>query len=364
MPKVSIVTPSYNHVAFAAERVESILGQSFTDWEWLIIDDASTDGSPDVLERLTSQHPRVRVLVNESNQGMGGTVEKAIALTDGHYVHRAESDDVCHPRFLERMVEWCDAHPSVGLAHCRTLRMDELGRTSGGYRQPRHNSVTAPHPAFTRLVMGNHIAGSSVLFTRAAYEAVGGFAVRPFSVCCDWHFALRISVNFPIGYVGSPLAMHRTHGNNLSGRVGRMLDVQLFATESYELLADVFSRIPADSGLAELRPRAVRALSLGHGVSFYRTACEQRRFDIAEDIKQAIESADPGAIHGWSWRIACARQAANKLIVERMRRVAESVGRRLVAGPPTWRRPQSAHRPFCACSDCWGRGSSPCGRAQ
>ena len=81
MPKVSIVTPSYNHARFLPDRANSILGQTFQDFEWIIIDDCYTDGSQDVLHNLVGDDRRVTLLFHSQNMGMAAATREAIALS-------------------------------------------------------------------------------------------------------------------------------------------------------------------------------------------------------------------------------------------------------------------------------------------
>src|SRR5262249_50040947 len=99
-PKVSVIVPSYNHGPYLAERLESVLAQTYSDLELLILDDASTDDSHQILRRYYNK-PRVQVLVNSANSGSAFSQwNQGISLTRGEYVWIAESDDSSDPHFL------------------------------------------------------------------------------------------------------------------------------------------------------------------------------------------------------------------------------------------------------------------------
>jgi glycosyltransferase involved in cell wall biosynthesis len=131
-PKVSIVVPNYNHAKFLERRFESIFTQTFQDFEIIFLDDASRDDSLKVFERF-SGHPRLsRCIVNEKNTGSPYKQwNRGAREARGRYLWIAESDDYADPLFLERMVAMLDAHPSVGIAFCKSNKVDEHARPIG-----------------------------------------------------------------------------------------------------------------------------------------------------------------------------------------------------------------------------------------
>src|SRR5215469_14515935 len=107
-PRVSVVVPNYNHAQFLPKRIDSILGQSFQDFEVLLLDDCSSDDSRSILSQYAN-NPRVRIRLNGGNSGSPiKQWNKGVDLARGEYVWIAESDDYSHPRFLERLVAVLD----------------------------------------------------------------------------------------------------------------------------------------------------------------------------------------------------------------------------------------------------------------
>jgi glycosyltransferase involved in cell wall biosynthesis len=130
-PLVSVIVPNYNHAPFLPERLNSILGQTFQDFELIILDDASTDNSIQVIKEHLSDYP-YRLITNSLNSGSPCSQWlKGIELARGSYIWIAESDDSCSPKFLAELVELI--HGGTCLAYCRTLGINEDGRTDGGY---------------------------------------------------------------------------------------------------------------------------------------------------------------------------------------------------------------------------------------
>ena len=308
MPQISVVTPSYNHARFLPQRVASIFGQRFSDFEWIIIDDCSTDGSQDVLHNLVGDDSRVTLLFHSQNRGMAATTQEAIALSSGNYIYRAESDDVCDVHFLERMVKVLDAHPQVGFVYCRGLNMDEDGNLWGGLRQGKEDFVCRGTDFFRLLVMGSFVPGPNIVFSREAHDRVGGFGKGPFTVHCDWHFCLCVCLYYDVAYVSEPLGYHRIHTVNLSGALGRTYDLDLLFREIYELLVDIFGSIPDEqSQLRELKQPALRSVTLRCAAPLYVKALLDHRWQIAREILEGVNYYDPGATRRPAWAWACMR---------------------------------------------------------
>src|SRR6266567_649594 len=126
-PKVSVIVPSYNHCRYLSERIDSILGQTFGDFEVIVLDDASTDGSPAVLADYYAK-PRVRIVVNARNSGSAFPQwNRGIGMAKGDYIWIAESDDSADPRFLETLVPILDDDPTLGLVYCQSRLIDVGG---------------------------------------------------------------------------------------------------------------------------------------------------------------------------------------------------------------------------------------------
>jgi glycosyltransferase involved in cell wall biosynthesis len=310
VPKVSIVTPSYNHGRFLAARFASIQSQTYQDFEWIIIDDCSSDGSQEQLSRLVESEPRARLLIHDRNQGMASTVNEAIRLSSGAYVYRAESDDFCRPALLERLVAVLDEHRQVGLVHGRTLNLDSRGRAWPEIGRTGHDQVLSGDQAFAAFALANTVAGPTTMMRREALDGAGGFAIDPCRIACDWHFVLRVCMLYDIGYVAEPLAFHRLHERNFS------LAAEPLLWERYAIIDDVFGRLPDDRAhLRSLQPRATRAISHRAGVAVYLGHITRGRRKSAATVRTLIDERDPGSTTGRSWWLACWRSAGASVLV-------------------------------------------------
>src|SRR5713226_5897350 len=120
MPKVSVIIPNYNHARFLRKRIESVLEQTYQDFELILLDDYSTDESRTILEQYSSD-PRVRIEFNSANSGSPFKQwNKGVRLACGKYIWIAESDDYADERLLERLVAVLKADPQISFAYCRS----------------------------------------------------------------------------------------------------------------------------------------------------------------------------------------------------------------------------------------------------
>ncbi len=128
MQKVSIVLPSYNHSHFLKDRLESILNQTYKNWEAIIIDDKSTDNSIEIINDFLNEHQNFIVkyfVINEENSGSGyKSWQKGIQLAETEFIWIAETDDYSDPHFLEEMIKILENNSQIGLAFCNSNYVD------------------------------------------------------------------------------------------------------------------------------------------------------------------------------------------------------------------------------------------------
>jgi len=130
-PRVSVGMPVYNGERYLAEAVDSLLAQTYEDFEVIICDNASTDRTGEIARSYAARDTRVRYARNEKNLGAGGNFRRGFALASGEYFRWAASDDVCAPQSLARCVEVLDQEPAAVLAYPSTRFIDEHGRVTG-----------------------------------------------------------------------------------------------------------------------------------------------------------------------------------------------------------------------------------------
>lgn len=113
MPKISVIMPAYNAEKYIREAIDSILAQTYTDFEFIIIDDASTDATASIVESYTDE--RIRFFRNDNNMGVANTLNRGLDLAVGEYIARMDSDDISLPERFAKQVEFMDTHPDVAV---------------------------------------------------------------------------------------------------------------------------------------------------------------------------------------------------------------------------------------------------------
>jgi glycosyltransferase involved in cell wall biosynthesis len=126
LPKVSVLMPVYNGELYLQEAIDSILNQTFRDFELLIIDDCSTDGSVDIAKAYTD--PRVKVIANPYNQGLRVILNQGNRLAKAEYIARMDCDDISLPQRLAKQVEYLDRHPDIAIVGAQSIYIDPRGK--------------------------------------------------------------------------------------------------------------------------------------------------------------------------------------------------------------------------------------------
>lgn len=209
MPRVTVLVPSYNDERFLGAAIESILAQTFTDFELLIVDDASTDGSRAVVERY--RDPRIRLLVNPTNLGGGAARNRGLAASAGEYVAALDSDDLSFPDRLERQIAYLDAHPDVAVVGSQAKLIDVNGRGIGEVWRP----TTDLGIRWCRIFQ-NPVIQSSATFRRSVvWEELGGYEER-FRYGEDFDLWQRMAKKHAIHNLAEPLVAYRFDPRSLS----------------------------------------------------------------------------------------------------------------------------------------------------
>jgi glycosyltransferase involved in cell wall biosynthesis len=221
MPTVSVIVPNYNHANFLRQRIESVLGQTYQDFEVILLDDCSTDESRSILNEYAAD-PRVRVEFNEKNSGSTFKQwNKGARLARGEYIWIAESDDYADERLLERLVGVLEAEPEVTLAYCRSWRISRDGQRNGfadwylaeldAKRWTADFRADGLEACRNTFVHANSVPNASaVVFRKSVFERVGGPDER-LLVCGDWKLWVLMALEGRIAYLSEPLNYYREH---------------------------------------------------------------------------------------------------------------------------------------------------------
>lgn len=221
MPRVSVIVPCYNHARYLTERLGSIFSQTWRDFEVILLDDCSTDGSQDILSAYRG-HPKVsKVLFNEENGGSAFRQwGKGIAASSGSLIWIAESDDSCEPNFLETLVAEFDRDSRCVLAYCGAMTVDGDGGKTGLYKfhaqERRGFHLSGRKFIRTRLAYHNVVVNASgALFSREAFRKAGD-SFMEYRSSGDWLLWAEIAAQGNVSYVHEPLNLFRQYQGNSS----------------------------------------------------------------------------------------------------------------------------------------------------
>jgi glycosyltransferase involved in cell wall biosynthesis len=229
---ISIVIPSYNHALYIAEAIDSVLGQTCRNWELIVIDDGSTDGTRALLDDLYAGHSQIR-LIYQNNQGAHQAINNGMSLARGRYISILNSDDVYHPERLQTLLTHCETSPCA-LAFTPLKPIDAKSAPIGDVYQPWCLLYSRLMRAYTHdgaresLLTGNFAVTTSNFFFRAdLLKILGGFRKKRYNH--DWDFMARlVRQGLNIVCVGDkPLLSYRLHGHNTITQNTLMARVEL-----------------------------------------------------------------------------------------------------------------------------------------
>ena len=231
MPKISVIVPNYNHAKYLVQRIDSILTQTYQNFELIILDDCSTDNSREVIEQYRNNPKVSQIIYNTENSGSPfNQWNKGVKLAQGEYIWIAESDDWAEANFLEMLIPILDENPNVGIVNADSVVETESG--SAGkmseyfckrYKDNRwqndfiHNGKNEVREM---LLYNCTIANvSSVLFRRDILMKANVFDM-PFKYSGDWYCYLKIALISDIAFVATPLNHYRRHSANTTNSAG------------------------------------------------------------------------------------------------------------------------------------------------
>jgi glycosyltransferase involved in cell wall biosynthesis len=244
-PLVTVVIPCYNQAHFLGEAIESVLSQSYRNFEIIVVDDGSTDNTSEV----ASHYEEVR-LVRQENRGLAGARNSGLAEAEGEYLVFLDADDRLLPRALEAGLECFDAHPECALVagHSNIIGRD------GSFR--RVVKVESPdRDYYVGLLKYCHISPpASAMFRRSVFETVGGFT-SGVDASADLDMYLRVARHFPLRRYDEAVADYRMHGENMTRNSGRMLssDVTVLRSQRTYIKGDRRREAAWRTGLEAVR---------------------------------------------------------------------------------------------------------------
>jgi glycosyltransferase involved in cell wall biosynthesis len=219
MPRVSVILPNYNHAEYLQARIESILKQTYSDFELIFLDDASTDHSLEVFQQYQNHDKISQTIINTKNSGSTFIQwQKGIEKAVGEYIWIAESDDLAEPNFLEKLVSEIDKSSEIGLVYTPSTWINQKNET---IHIPEHEAESGIWPSSLLIkkdfIKGNLIYNaSSVLFRKKLISQVDFKIINSFKYVGDWLFWVQLIKNNKVSRIADRLNLFRRHSENVS----------------------------------------------------------------------------------------------------------------------------------------------------
>ena len=245
-PKVSLIMKVYNGEKYLREAIDSVLAQTFTDYEFIIMDDASSDSSVEIIESYSDS--RIRLIRNEKNLGIVAGQNLLISEAKGEYIAVMDCDDISYPTRLEKQVDFLDTHPNYVL--CGTSRNEiKDGSVTEDFKLRR----LKPETLRFALFFTNPITHSSLMFRASMYKEEG-ISYGPEKVAEDYGAIVDMAKNHPVAILPERLVAYRIVASSVSNTMGdelieasknirlRMLSSSEIGAEAKQFLEKFYSR--------------------------------------------------------------------------------------------------------------------------
>jgi len=257
--------PVHNAASFVSQAVESILGQSFGDFEFIIVNDASNDDSLSELSRF--QDDRIVLINNNRKLGISVSLNIAIRKAQGIYIARQDADDVSLPDRLLQQMDYLKINSGVGLLGSGTYWIDSLGATKRTWKQPVDNATLQE-----RLLYSCPFCHGSVVFRKSCWMQSGGYD-EGLAAAEDYDLWLRMGETWDVANIRQPLYLYRWHDNMSSAKISdleqkrRCVDIR---TRSLHRRLKLGMRILLTHGYLSNRSNAERSKISARFVSWSR----------------------------------------------------------------------------------------------
>lgn len=216
MPKVSVVLPTYNGEQFLAQSIESIINQTFQDWELIIVNDCSTDSTLEIANEYAGKDSRIRVVSNEVNKKLPESLNVGFRLAKGEYLTWTSDDNYYLPNAVEKMVNYLDNNSNDMMVCANMDTIDENGIIIGTFAKYDKE-----------LMLYNDCVGACFLYRKIVLQNIGNYN-SDWSLVEDYEYWLRIYFECgTIGHLDEILYRYRYHGNSLTCQRMREIRLQL-----------------------------------------------------------------------------------------------------------------------------------------
>lgn len=282
-PLVSIILPTYNRSNVVGRAIESVLGQTFTNFELIVVDDGSTDDTLKILENYNDE--RIRIFSHDNNKGGSAARNTGISKSDGKYIAFIDSDDEWLRTKLQLQVEKIRSHPSLSIVYTGHYKNSQGTREIGQIPQHDGNIFEA------QLARDRVNPTSTVLVDKHCFETVGTFN-ESLNARQDYEMWLRIAKKFNFGYIKKPLVIMHEGEDRITDNVDRRIRATLTIVNKYSKEIDNLPKRKKRSTLA------TQYFSMG------RYCQKHERYKLARSFLMRSATYDPTLIKIWPVLIA------------------------------------------------------------
>lgn len=220
MPKVSIILPNFNHASFLERRIESILNQTYQDFELILLDDCSTDNSVSILKKYSTNSKVSHLILNEVNTGSTFKQwDKGFSLAKGEYIWIAESDDWCEKTLLENLVPALEDNPNVVLAYVQSVMVSEVGNITYKTKAGKYIQTMSGRDFVASRMFGDPVLINSgmVVFRKSALAKVDN-VYKTIPGVGDWVFWINIALQGDVYICGKYLNYFFRHEGTVTSK--------------------------------------------------------------------------------------------------------------------------------------------------
>lgn len=294
-PTVSVIIPNYNHAPYLKERIDSVLNQTYQDFEVIILDDCSPDNSVEVIEQYRSNTHVSHILINEQNtRNTFIQWERGISMAKGRYIWIAESDDVAELQLLETLIGQLEQHPDASVAFCHSRLIDADGallseQNTKNPAQPGQITIDGSCTFLRHLLIFNYIYNASMaVFRRDVYDRANP-DYKQFRYCGDWHFWASVCAAGRVIEVYDMLSRFRQHQRKVTEDSKK---------DVFHVWNDEMKTIRYIASLCKLTTLEQRCLK-------GRLSKRLRRADMTEEERQQLRNEYPTLCSGNTLDIIC-----------------------------------------------------------
>lgn len=215
MPNISVIITTYQRPHLVSQTIESVIAQTYTDYEIIVVNDGSLDNTKEVLDQFEDKI----TVIHQQNRGVSAARNAGIHAASGRYIAFLDDDDLWLPHKLEKQIACLESNPNIGLVYSDMFCFNEYGTLPATWSQ---GNPTPPAPQCWLLFVRNFIPTPSVVVRKECLDKVGLFD-ETLVTCEDYDLWLRILAKFPIHFLNEPLVRYRISANSLQKNEERQL---------------------------------------------------------------------------------------------------------------------------------------------